>query len=220
MDEEELPTYDEKADIWSVGALTFEALTGRQPFLADGAAEMAAVVAARLGTVDPETGLPAFIAREPGLSPAARDFVAACLAADPAARPGAAELLGHPWLGGPPSGRPSFELVATSRAAEAAAGAPPPAGGAAAAPDAAAPLARAASGESGASGSSSGTFLPAAALQRCQSAADTLLAATPHLTTRSLTGRLEGSLPGTRAAAAAAMQRSASTSGAGAGAPR
>ncbi len=98
MDEEELPTYDEKADVWSVGALVYEALTGCQPFLADGAAEMASVVARRLAQRDAASGQPAFIAQAAGLSPEARDFVARCLEARPEARPAAAELLAHPWL--------------------------------------------------------------------------------------------------------------------------
>jgi serine/threonine protein kinase len=98
MDEEELPTYNEKVDVWSVGALTFEAVTGFQPFLADGAADMAALIAARLAARDPDSGLPQFIARAPGLSPECRDFMARCFEAAPEARPGAAELLAHPWL--------------------------------------------------------------------------------------------------------------------------
>ena len=90
--------YTEKADLWSVGAIVYEAVTGRQPFLADGAAEMAAVVATRLAAVDSDSGLPAFIASAPGLSDDCRTFSAACLVADPAMRPSAAELLLHPWL--------------------------------------------------------------------------------------------------------------------------
>jgi serine/threonine protein kinase len=103
MDEEELPTYNEKVDVWSVGALTFEAVTGFQPFLADGAADMAALIAARLAARDPDSGLPQFIARAPGLSPECRDFMARCFEAAPEARPGAAELLVHPWLARRPS---------------------------------------------------------------------------------------------------------------------
>jgi serine/threonine protein kinase len=98
MDEEELPTYDEKVDVWAVGAVTFEALTGRQPFLADGAAEMAAVVAARLEAHDSASGVPAFIAGVKGLTDECRDFLARCFASAPVARPSAAELLEHPWL--------------------------------------------------------------------------------------------------------------------------
>ncbi|GBF96085.1 hypothetical protein Rsub_08961 [Raphidocelis subcapitata] len=98
MDEEELPTYDEKVDVWAVGAVTFEALTGRQPFLADGAAEMAGLVAARLAARDGATGVPAFIAGVAGLSAECRDFLTRCFEAAPLARPAAAELLAHPWL--------------------------------------------------------------------------------------------------------------------------
>jgi serine/threonine protein kinase len=115
MDEEELPTYNEKVDVWSVGALTFEALTGFQPFLADGAADLAALVAARLAARDADSDLPAFIARAPGLSAECRDFVARCLEADPAARPAAAELLAHPWIAGAAPAAPPAPSVCASR---------------------------------------------------------------------------------------------------------
>ena len=98
LDEAELPAYDEKADVWAAGCLAFEALTGRQPFLADGVAEMAAVVGERLRDVDAATGLPAFIAALPGVSADAKAFLAAALTPRPEARPSAAALLAHPWL--------------------------------------------------------------------------------------------------------------------------
>ena len=249
--------YDEKADIWSLGAVVYEALTGCQPFLADGAAEMAAVVAARLEARDAASGLPQFLARQASVSAEAKDFVARCLEARPEARPSAAELLAHPWVarrasmaeerptadaavalapgaahgwwdgsalaafsgsaaqqqqqqqqpargglrlsdasdgGGvcAPAGRPSLhELLAGAFASDAAAGDPgAPAAGLALAGSVAARRSR-----EGVS-----------ALHRSSSVAGEMpLEAGPYLTTRSNTTRLEGSMPGRRAAAAAQL---------------
>ncbi|KAI8464568.1 MAG: kinase-like domain-containing protein [Monoraphidium minutum] len=234
MDEEELPTYDEKVDVWATGALMFEALTGCQPFLADGAAEMAAVVAARLAAADPGSGLPAFIASAPGLSADARAFLARCMQQDPAARPSAAELLAHPWI----ARRASISILVTAGGDGAmchphlrrtAAAVPAPglvlgrvAGGcaphcSASCPDAGgAPAARAgeAAGLAGTADADAacGMVAPVAALQRCSSAGDE--AALPHAALRSYSGRLQGSRPGTRAAAAAALAATALTPGA------
>jgi hypothetical protein len=228
MDEDELPVYDEKVDVWSVGALLFEALTGFQPFLADGAAEMAATVAARLADRDPETGLPAFLSRQPALSADAKDFIARCLEARPEARPSAAELLAHPWLERRASLAGDGRAVSVTAAAAAASScaAPAwqleqPAGARAAAPPmpphssassiaAGAPAdgARKGAGAGGAGEEPRGAGL---GLHRSSSAGDA--AAGPHLSMRSRTGRMEGSRPGTRAAAAAALAATALSGG-------
>jgi serine/threonine protein kinase len=205
MDEEELPTYNEKVDVWSVGALTFEALTGFQPFLADGAADLAALVAARLAARDADSDLPAFIARAPGLSAECRDFVARCLEADPAARPAAAELLAHPWItrrvsfvaGDDAEGAPAWSEDRMSRCLSDTAprvSRPPSACDAGPGSDGGAPPA-APSARRGTSSAGGGSRAP---VRRSLSAS----AADMDLTrpSRSKTGRLEGS----RAAAAAA----------------
>jgi serine/threonine protein kinase len=74
----------------------YEALTGLQPFLADSAADMAAVIRTKLCQTGPQQ-LPAFIERLP-LSNEGKSFIAACLTWDARSRPSAAELLQHPWL--------------------------------------------------------------------------------------------------------------------------
>lgn len=91
-----MPTYSSKADVWSVGAVVFELLTGTQPFLAVGLADMQAVVQAALADRTPG-GHPSFIQDLP-LSADCRDFLATVLQQDPALRPTAETLLQHRWL--------------------------------------------------------------------------------------------------------------------------
>jgi hypothetical protein len=101
-----LASYNEKADIWGVGVLVLEALTGCAPF-AHANPDIAALKA-RFGAPPP---LPA------GTSAACADFVRAALTQDPARRPSAAELLAHPWI--------SRAAPAGAAEAPAAAAAPP-----------------------------------------------------------------------------------------------
>lgn len=83
----QLPSYCAKADVWAVGILLHEALSGRTPFAhADPAL---ASLRAQFSAAPP---LPA------GVSDACADFAARALAKRPAERPSARELLGHAWV--------------------------------------------------------------------------------------------------------------------------
>ncbi len=83
--------------MWSLGVVVYEALTGCQPFLADGAEEMAEVQRQRLAERD-ERGLPRLITERPGLSLEAQSFLAEALQLDPINRASAERLLKHPLL--------------------------------------------------------------------------------------------------------------------------
>ena len=96
MSEEELPQYDEKADVWSLGAITFEALTGCQPFLADSIDDMIRVQQEVLANVD-EHGVPRALLGH-ALSAEAADFLQRALQPVPAERPSAQALLQHPLV--------------------------------------------------------------------------------------------------------------------------
>ncbi|GFR40827.1 hypothetical protein Agub_g1302 [Astrephomene gubernaculifera] len=107
ISEEELPQYDEKADVWSLGALTYEALTGCQPFLADSPADMGALQRELLASSEPPSAPTTPSAAGGGsqrlfagrsLSPEARSFLTQALQLDPTRRPSAEALLQHPLL--------------------------------------------------------------------------------------------------------------------------
>ncbi|KAJ9509775.1 hypothetical protein QJQ45_011623 [Haematococcus lacustris] len=97
MSEEELPQYDEKADIWSAGVVIFEALTGLQPFPTEQPKQLAEMHAFKLGSVSGKGALPSFIV-DTKLSASAQAFLNAMLQADPALRWSAEQLLQHPWV--------------------------------------------------------------------------------------------------------------------------
>jgi hypothetical protein len=79
--------YGRPADIWGVGVLIYELLTGRPPFQHRCPELMALLVQA--GAQEP---LP------PGRSPECAAFVDAAMCLNPAERPTAAKLLTHPWV--------------------------------------------------------------------------------------------------------------------------
>jgi serine/threonine protein kinase len=97
MAEEELPQYDEKVDIWSLGVVLLEAMTGRQPFLADCAKEMIPLQQQKLAELGPDGCTPLFISRS-GLSPDAIDILTKMLCEAPEKRASADELLRHSWI--------------------------------------------------------------------------------------------------------------------------
>jgi len=86
--------YDEKADIWSVGMLAYQLLTGRFPFWDDVRNETLsdvwkAILSQEINWASPELQ---------HLSPAARDFLERLLQRNPVMRPSAAEALEHTWI--------------------------------------------------------------------------------------------------------------------------
>jgi len=81
-------SYDERADLFSVGCVVYAMLTGRPAFLGGGAEIRRRC---ELGLVD--FGEPCR-----HLSSEARSFLQALLRPEPTARPSAQEALAHPWL--------------------------------------------------------------------------------------------------------------------------
>ena len=83
------------ADVWSVGVMAYQLLTGRMPF--DDVGEVAPRVSyiwRKIMLEEPLWTGP----RWEAISSEALDFVRICLTKDPSARPSAMECLAHPWL--------------------------------------------------------------------------------------------------------------------------
>lgn len=78
--------YDHTIDIWSVGILAFEFLTGHPPFESADQAQTFSKIK-NLDVPYPEY-----------MSPAARDFIAQILQKESVCRPAIATVLQHPWL--------------------------------------------------------------------------------------------------------------------------
>eukprot|EP00879_Flechtneria_rotunda_P019176 GHRR01020134.1.p1 GENE.GHRR01020134.1~~GHRR01020134.1.p1 ORF type:complete len:506 (+),score=170.64 GHRR01020134.1:924-2441(+) len=86
--------YDEKADIWSIGMLAYQMLTGRFPFWEDVRNETLSDVWKAILSSEVDWQAPEL----QSLSSAARDFLERLLQRNPAIRPSAAEALEHHWL--------------------------------------------------------------------------------------------------------------------------
>eukprot|EP00798_Chlamydomonas_sp_ICE-L_P022135 gene22135-29197_t len=78
--------YDYKVDVWQIGVLTFDVLSGQPPF----------------ASVDAESTAHNILTQEPDwlpwMSNECIDFIERCLTKDPWERPTAKELLAHPWI--------------------------------------------------------------------------------------------------------------------------
>jgi predicted Ser/Thr protein kinase len=77
----------DKSDVYSLGIVAFEALTGRVPFRGTSVME---ILAAHIKDIPP-----AVTASRPDVDPALAHLIDRCLAKDPSARPSAAEVAGH-----------------------------------------------------------------------------------------------------------------------------
>jgi len=82
--------YDEKADIWSAGVVTYVMLCGKPPFYHD--TKEGVYEAIKRNQLDMDT--PSW----QNVSPEAKNFVARALVKDPKYRASAQELLEHEWL--------------------------------------------------------------------------------------------------------------------------
>lgn len=97
IDEADLPSYNEKVDVWSMGVTIVECLTGRQPFLADTPNGMLQVQKQELEG-NGQIGVWDFLNDQVILSPEGRDFLSRVFSINPEDRPSTAQLLQHPWL--------------------------------------------------------------------------------------------------------------------------
>jgi serine/threonine protein kinase len=80
--------YDAKVDLWSVGVITYVALTGYLPFFDDDMRKLIGKVLCAEYLWPPDVDV----------ANLAKDFVRKLLEKDPKRRPSAAEALRHPWL--------------------------------------------------------------------------------------------------------------------------
>ena len=82
--------YDEKCDIWSVGAIMYTMLAGRPPF--EGKSELEIIKSVKTGIYD------LTIPQLQAVSPEAKALIAQLLQFDPERRTSADQALNHPWI--------------------------------------------------------------------------------------------------------------------------
>lgn len=98
LSETDFPQYTEKVDIWSLGVVIFEALTGRQPFLAESAEDLRRIQDQTLSSYGGVRSSLDSVKMREFMSTEALDFVERVLRINPDERPSALELLEHPWV--------------------------------------------------------------------------------------------------------------------------
>lgn len=88
-------TYDEKADVWAVGVITYLLLSGVAPFGGCSEDENVQDIRRRILNADYTFEPHEYWSH---VSDSAKDFIAKILVVDPALRPTAEECQGHPWM--------------------------------------------------------------------------------------------------------------------------
>ena len=82
--------YNEKCDIWSIGAITYYLITGTEPFKGNTSNQ----IFSRILYTEPDYSPSKFW----NTSPFLLDFIKKCFSKDPLTRPTAMEALQHPWF--------------------------------------------------------------------------------------------------------------------------
>lgn len=86
--------YDQSADMWGVGMLLYQCLTGRLPFFDSQSTPSPMELAVTLMAGELDLRVPELTTA----SPEVVDLIAALLSRDPADRPSAQQALAHPWF--------------------------------------------------------------------------------------------------------------------------